>query len=135
MTMTTHRSMPVLQVRDTKVAEAFYGRAGFASHGIFGDPPAFCIVQRGDVTLGLDRSEDGTVPLNQWWAAYLYVEDAEALRAEFIEQGLEPTEMNRPTEYGCVDFDLIDPDGHRIAFGQSLMPDPAPGLSTERGRG
>lgn len=133
--MKTVRAMPVLQVRDVAASTAFYARLGFASHGAHGDPPAFNIVQRGDVTLALDLARDGTIPVNQWWAAYIYVEDAEGLRAEFVAQGLEPTEINRPQEYGCIDFDIVDPDGHRIAFGQSLNPVPGPGLDDDRGRG
>ena len=134
--MTTLRAMTILQVRDVAASAAFYDRLGFQSHGFWGDPPGFCIVQRGDVTLGLDRARDGTVPLNQWWAAYVYVEDAEALRQEFMDAGLAPAAMQRPTEYGCVDFDMVDPDGHRLAFGQAVAPEPhGPGLGPERGRG
>ncbi|MEM1316297.1 MAG: VOC family protein [Pseudomonadota bacterium] len=133
--MSTRRAMPVLQVGDVAASEAFYARLGFASHGMWGDPPAFCIVQRGEVTLALDQGGEGPVPVNQWWAAYIYVDDAEALRAEFLAEGLAPTEMHRPTEYGCIDFDMVDPDGHRIAFGQALNPVPGPGLDHDRGRG
>jgi len=133
--MATRRAMPVLQVRDVMVATEFYEQLGFASHGAVGDPPAFNIVQRGEVTLALDRAQHGMIPLNQLWAAYLYVDDAEALHAEFIEYGLEPSEINRPAQYGCIEFDIIDMDGHRIAFGQSLNPVPGPGLSADWGRG
>lgn len=133
--MKTLRVMPTLQVSDVAASVAFYERLGFESHGYWGDPPEFCIVQRGDVTLGLDLSRDGSIPLNQWWAMYIYVEDAEALRTEFLGHGLEPTEMHRPTHYGCIDFDIVDPDGHRLAFGQALNPEPGPGLGHERGRG
>lgn len=132
--MATLRAMPVLQVTDVDRSVAFYGQLGFASHGTWGAPPAFCIVQRGDVTLALDRGE-GQPPVNQWWAAYIYVEDAEALQAEFDALNVQTTQMHRPTEYGCIDFDVVDPDGHRIAFGQSLNPVPGPGLDTDRGRG
>ncbi|MEM1299199.1 MAG: VOC family protein [Pseudomonadota bacterium] len=132
--MKTQRAMPVLQVSDVTASLAFYDRLGFASHGTWGDPPGFAIIQRGDVTLALDRGE-GAVPLNQWWAAYVYVDDAEALRGEFLAEGVSPTEMHRPNDYGCIDFDVLDPDGHRIAFGQALNPVPGPGLSDERGRG
>ena len=124
--------MPVLQVSDVVRSEAFYARLGFASHGSWGDPPGFCIVQRGDVTLALDRTRDGGVPLNQWWAAYVYVD---ALHAEFLAEGLDPSDIHRPTEYGCDDFDVIDPDGHRLAFGQARAPHPGPGLADDRGRG
>jgi predicted enzyme related to lactoylglutathione lyase len=131
----TLRAMPVLQVSDVALSAAFYERLGFSSLGSWGDPPGFCIVQRGDVTLALDRSRSGEIPRNQWWAAYVYVDDAEALRSEMAQAGLEPTAMHRPEDYGCIDFDVVDPDGHRIAFGQALNPVPGPGLSISRGLG
>jgi hypothetical protein len=135
--MATLRSMPVLQVRDVAQSLAFYEKLGFSSHGVWGDPPLFAIIQRGDVTLALDRArQDGSIPLNQWWAAYIYVDDAKALRDEFAALDLpEFTEMHFPDDYGCIDFDVVDPDGHRIAFGQSLHPVPGPGLNDDRGRG
>ncbi|MEM7422384.1 MAG: VOC family protein [Pseudomonadota bacterium] len=129
------RAMPVLNVGDVAASAAFYERLGFSSHGMWGDPPGFCIVQRGDVTLALDRTDQGTMPLNQRWAAYLYVDDAEGLRTEFTEIGIETTDMHRPTQYGCIDFDVIDPDGHRIAFGEAQNPASGPGLDADRGRG
>lgn len=135
--MATLRSMPVLQVRDVARSSAFYEKLGFASHGVWGDPPLFAIIQRGDVTLALDRArQNGPIPLNQRWAAYIYVDDAKALRDEFAALDLpELTEMHFPDDYGCIDFDVVDPDGHRIAFGQSLHPVPGPGLNDDRGRG
>lgn len=133
--MATIRAMPVLDVRDVAAAEAFWARAGFASHGAWGDPPAFSIVQRGDVTLGLCRAE-AAAP-NSWWSAYVYVEDVAALRAELLAEGLAVGEMREPEIYGMRDFDLTDPDGNRIGFGQSLRPVPGPGLGLgeDRGRG
>ena len=134
--MSTLRAMPILDVSDVPASEAFYARAGFASHGHWGDPPSFAIVQRGDVTLGLSlKSATDPLPRNQWWAAYLYVSDVEALHAEFSAEGLAPSDISRPTHYGCDDFDICDPDGHRLAFGQARAPDPGPGLGHERGRG
>ena len=132
--MKTIRAMPVLQVSDVSASVAHYERLGFSSHGAWNDPPDFAIIQRGDVTLALDRGE-GAPPTNQWWAAYIYVEDAESLRRELLAEGLSPTEMHRPEYYGCIDFDVIDPDGHRIAFGQALDPTPGPGLTEDRGLG
>ncbi|MEM7694135.1 MAG: VOC family protein [Pseudomonadota bacterium] len=133
--MTTHRAMPILEVRDVAAATNFYARLGFADHGpwLDGGVPKFTIVQRGDVTLGLTHAESPAK--NAWWAAYIYVSDAKTLRAEFTADGLAPTDMHRPKDYGCIDFDIIDPDGHRIAFGQALNPVPGPGLGDNRGKG
>lgn len=131
--MQTLRAMPILEVRDVARSAAFYGTLGFADHGAWGEPPQFTIVQRGAITLGLARRD---IPAkHEWWAAYLYVSDAEALRSEFTEAGITCTEMHRPEHYGCIDFDVIDPDGHRLAFGQALAPLPGPGLGTDMGRG
>ncbi|MCV3241128.1 VOC family protein [Mesorhizobium sp. ZC-5] len=135
--MATRRAMPVLQVGDVSCSMAFYERLGFVSHGTWGEPPLFAIVHRGQVTLALDKArQDGPIPTNQWWAAYIYVDDARALRDEFAAPDLpQLTDMHFPDEYGRIDFDVIDPDGHRIAFGQVLDRVSEPGLNHDRGRG
>lgn len=118
------RSMPVLQVADVKRSEAFYcERLGFRSNGIWGDGPDFCIVQRGRVTIALDRSRDGgPIPTNQYWAAYIYVEDADALCKQVSGKGVEILRGPEDSFYGLRDFDVRDPDGHLLAFGHDLMP-------------
>lgn len=129
------RSMPILQVRDVAVSVAHFARLGFACNGMWDDPPSFAIVQRGDVTLGLDRSGDGAIPANQWWAAYLYVDDVDAVHAELDAAGLADT-APEDRVYGCRDFDVIDADGHRLAIGQDMAADRfGPGLGPDRGRG
>ena len=128
------RAMPVLQVKDVKASAAFYcDKLGFASHGMWGDPPVFTIVQRGAVTLALDQSRDGsTPPRQQYWSAYLYVADADALLAELKAQGVAIERDIETTEYGCRDFDIRDPDGHILGFGHVLSPD-AMGPGLDRG--
>ena len=122
------RSMPVLQVSDVVASESFYcDKLGFISHGRWGDGPDFAIVQRGKVTFALDRTQDGgPVPVNQYWAAYVYVEDADALCAEFRGKDVEIVRELEDTFYGSRDFDVHDPDGHIIACGHDLEPDGAP---------
>tara|TARA_Y100001934_G_scaffold31891_1_gene35705 strand:+ start:2841 stop:3107 length:267 start_codon:yes stop_codon:yes gene_type:complete len=82
------------------------------------------------VTFALDRTQDGrSVPVNQYWAAYVYVEDADALCAEYRGKGVEIVRGPEDTFYGSRDFDIRDPDGHLIAFGHDLEPDATePGL-------
>lgn len=126
------RSMPVLQVADLARSARFYcDQLGFRSHGAWGDPPNFCIVQRGAVTIALDRTRaaGAPTPINQYWAAYLYVADADALCAEFRSRGVAIVRSPEDAPYGLRDFDVRDPDGHLIAFGHDLAPGAsAPGL-------
>jgi catechol 2,3-dioxygenase-like lactoylglutathione lyase family enzyme len=122
------RAMPVLEVAHVMVSERFYCEClGFHSHGRWGDPPTFVIVQRGLVTLALDktRNADRSVPLNQYWAAYLYVDDADALLHEFRAAGVDIARDIEDAPYGLRDFDVRDPDGHLLGIGHMLNGDHA----------
>ena len=123
--------MTVLEVSDLQRSIDFYvGKLGFFTHGAWGDPPSFCIVQRGGVTIALDRSRTvRDVPLNQYWAAYLYVENADALAEDYRAKGVEIVREPCDMDYGLRDFDVRDPDGHLIAFGHDLPPGDGHGLS------
>ena len=135
--MNTLRAMPVLQVSDMGRSIDFYKRMGFSGLGWEDEQTGevfFTIAQRGDVTIGLQLLR-GPLRVNTHWAAYVYVDDLPALHREFAGEGLAPTEIRHPETYGCDDFDISDPDGHLIAFGQSRDPVPGPGLSERRGRG
>ncbi len=133
--MKTLRAMPILQVRDVRASADFYAQLGFVCHGFWGDPPAFAIVQRGEVTLGVFLPASGTIVPNDQWAAYIYVDDVDALHAELTAEGVQPTAVE-DQPYGCRDFDVTDSDGHRIAFGQDVTSNAnGPGLASDRGRG
>lgn len=125
------RSMAVLEVADVEKSAAFYrDRLGFSPGPFFGSPPAFCIVGRDTVTIALDRSRDeGRTPQNQCWAAYVYVDDVDALAGELRGRGLEIIRGPVDQPYGCREIEVKDPDGHIIGFGQDLRPSKAgPGL-------
>ena len=136
--MKTIRSMPILLKRDVRAAATFYERLGFQNHGFWGEgEQLFCIVQRGDVSIGMNTAPEGGAPWpRDYWAAYVYVSDVDALHAEL--KALDPPAITDPCDqpYGCRDFDIVDNEGHRIAFGQDIYTkDGPPGLGSERGRG
>ncbi|MGI9406339.1 MAG: glyoxalase superfamily protein [Hyphomicrobiaceae bacterium] len=131
------RSMTVLEVTDIERSAAFYrNKLGFAVNN-WGEPPSFVIVQRGLVTIALDRSQRNQPSNNQWWTAYIYVADADAVRAEFVREGVAIHREIEDTFYGCRDFDVMDPDGYILAFGQPLnagLGDLGPGMKPDRSR-
>jgi len=132
MTAIGLRCAPVLQVRDIqRSVHHFTERLGFRVNGIWGEPPCFAIVGRGTVTIMLDAAcnESAPIPLNQSWAAYIYVDDIDALVAEYEQSGAEIVRGPEDAPYGCREIDVRDPDGHLICFGQDLDPPPdGPGL-------
>ena len=84
------RSATVLVVADVLASAAFYrDKLGFAQVNQWGDPPCFAIVVRGAVSLFLDQTRKPiAVPVNQYWAAYIYIDDVEALFAEYSHRGV-----------------------------------------------
>ena len=125
------RSSAVLTVRDVVKSEAFYReKLGFMPGSFWGEPPCFCIVGRGSVTILLDQlREPGKIPVNQYWAAYVYVGDVDAFAEEFRERGGEILRGPENMPHGCREFDVRDPDGHIIGIGQDLdPPEKGPGL-------
>ena len=125
------RSSAVIEVKDVVASAAFYkDKLGFETASTWGEPPCFCIVGRGAVTLFLDqRREAGAIPLNQYWAAYVYIDDVVRYEAELRGRGVEIIRGPETTFYGIREIDVRDPDGHIICFGQDLTPSPhGPGL-------
>jgi len=115
---------------DDVVATANYYRdlLGFKYEQFWGDPPAFCMVKRSGVIIMLRQVvEPGIVRPNHVaeiggdsWDAYIWVENADALRAEFGSRGVIITRDICDQPYGCRDFDVEDCNGYRLCFGQDL---------------
>jgi predicted enzyme related to lactoylglutathione lyase len=120
---------PYLIVDDV-VATADYYRdhLGFTYERFWNDPPSFCIVQRNGVPIMLAQFEQTGVmrpnrmvdPEGGAWDAYVWIDDADAINAEFKSKGVKIVRdiSNRP--YGCRDFDIEDCNGYRLCFGQEM---------------
>jgi catechol 2,3-dioxygenase-like lactoylglutathione lyase family enzyme len=129
------RAMPVLDCSDMAASLAFWrDKLGFDA-STWGEPPTFAIVQRGTVSVALALLPKDKVAVSRNWAAYLYVKDVDALYAEYADLGVEIPHPPETRPYNCREFVVDDPDGHVIAFGQVLDPDPlGPGLGDRVGR-
>lgn len=121
MTKLTH-SAPVIQVSDILRSRDFYRDAlGFTENGLWGEPPCFCIMQRDRISVFLDQTDGNSpAPVNQYWAAYFYVSDANEIATEFKDRGTGIIRGPEDAPHGCREIDVQDPDGHVICFGQDL---------------
>jgi hypothetical protein len=107
-------------------ANDYRDKLGFQYDQFFGDPPAFCMPNRGGVVFMLrqaTRPEDVRPnrlvdPEGEAWDAYVWVDDADALCAEFRGKGAKVVREPCNQSYGCRDFDVEDLNGYRICFGQ-----------------
>ncbi len=107
---------PIVPVRDLDVALDRYRKLGFDARAYEG-PERYGFVDRGSVSIHLTEWAEHD-PLRTAASVYLYVDDAEALYAEWAAlenlagRLIEPHE----TPYNLREFAYIDPDGtlHRI---------------------
>lgn len=115
---------------DDVVATANYYRdaLGFRYERLWGDPPAFCMVTRGGIVImlsqlertGLMRPNRLADPHGESWDTYVWVDNADALHAEFVSKGVTIARGLCDQPYGCRDFDVEDCNGYRLCFGQNI---------------
>jgi uncharacterized glyoxalase superfamily protein PhnB len=108
---------PTLRARDIKaLAEWYRDTLGFEIRLLWEDPVTFSIVERDLARFGIAQRDAAFGPV----AVYAIVEDVDGLYAEFLARRVT---INRPleiTNYEMKDFDLTDPEGNRICFGQGV---------------
>lgn len=116
--------IPMLSVSDLKRSIAFYrDQLGFHVINVFGEPePKWCMIGRDDIKLMLNeppRAEMDTLPphAKNFQVYYFYPNDVAALHAGWRRDNLPVTEL-RVTLYGMKEFELRDPDGYWLWFGQ-----------------
>ena len=107
----------VLPVRDLAAALTHYRDLGFEVEAFDGAPYGFA--RRDEVQLHLSELA-GLDPAASLTSVYLYVDDADALAAEW--EGVAGGRLVAPvdTTYGLREGAHIDPDGNLLRFGSPL---------------
>ena len=107
---------------DMDATLAYYNDTlGFECVGTWGEPPVYAIVARDGHRIHF-RLVDALIAHPDKYAdelldAYLFVEGADALYAEYLARGVEFTRALGDTEWGAREFVVKDCDGRLLAFG------------------
>ncbi len=119
-------SAPIVLVRDVRQAAAYYAdKLGFTDCTFYGSPTDFCIARRDNFAVMLALTNAANIKPN-WqvvkgmWNIYFWVDDADALYAEFQASGAIIDYGIGIKPYGVKEFGVQDLDGHDLAFGQLL---------------
>lgn len=104
---------------------AFYKqKLGFECIGTWLDPPTYAIVARDQQRIHFRCAEPPTANPDKYsdelLDAYLHVENADALYAEYAARGVEFTRELGDTPWHSREFVVKDCDGRLLAFGASL---------------
>jgi catechol 2,3-dioxygenase-like lactoylglutathione lyase family enzyme len=110
---------PVFAVRDLSAALAHYRRLGFSVEEHKGDG-AYGFARRDNALLHLAVVPE-VDPLTNAGCAYLYVDDADLLHADWADASVDGR-LVAPvdTDYGLREGAHVDPDGNLIRFGSPM---------------
>ena len=114
------RCAPVLPVDNAIETVRFYeDELGFKTSFSHGDPPFYVIVKRGGVSVHLSEREDQSAEIEPCHV-YISVSDVDAVYKACMSKDLEIATEPEDQDYGIREFDLIDPNGHFLTFGQDI---------------
>ena|SRR5579875_1078894 len=110
---------------DIPATLAYYtDKLGFECRGMWQDPPVYAIVARDGHAIHFRCAEPPTANPDKYedelLDAYLLIEDADALYAEYAAKGVEFTRGVANMPWGPREFVVKDCDGRLLAFGARL---------------
>ncbi len=92
---------------------------GFEVTFSWGDPVSYSVLKRDEnIQIHLVLSEHSVMVNKHHNSLYVFSYDIDALYAELQSKGAKIIQAIGDRDYGMRDFDVEDPDGHIIAFGQ-----------------
>ncbi len=118
------KTIPQLPSSDYDETAAFYGRLGFTERARWPDEYLILLRETDDIEL---HFWSGRVdPLKNDSSCYVRfdtAEEARSLHAEWARANLPPDGLRElvETDYGLLEFALVDPDGNLIRVGGSLQ--------------
>src|SRR5690348_2822574 len=117
-------STTVFLVGNIEPTMEWYRRLGFESEYY---PPGFAILRRDDVQIFLQQQPGYVAPDDPGrrervaWNVYIVCDNVKALYEEYsASAGVTISRPLCPQEYGMLEFDVIDLNGHRLVFAQPM---------------
>jgi uncharacterized glyoxalase superfamily protein PhnB len=116
---------PVFFTMNIPATLAYYTeKLGFQCVGTWMDPPVYAIVARDEHAIHFRCAELPTANPDKYadelLDAYLFIEDADALYAEYAARGVEFARGVANMPWNCREFVVKDCDGRLLAFGSNL---------------
>lgn len=121
MTSRMISATPVLRSGDYDRSRAFFvDRLGFRVTEEGGDPPRFGIFQKEGAVVFVDSWHGANEESSDAWAAYIHVENLVDYLTNVERAHVPITKPLHDTVYGMREFEVTDPDGNIICFGESM---------------
>jgi hypothetical protein len=119
------KSTTVFLVGNIEATMEWYKRLGFASRYY---PSGFAILERDDIQIflqqqpGYVRPDDPGRRQREAWNVYIVTDNLRALYEEYsVDSDVEISRALCPQDYGMMEFDVIDLNGHRLVFAEPMQ--------------
>ena len=117
--------VPLFFTTNIPATLAYYrDKLGFECLGTWQDPPVYAIVARDRQAIHFRCAAPPTPNPDKYAEelldAYLYIEDADTLHAEFAARGVQIVRKLGDMPWKCREFVVKDCDGRLLAFGADL---------------
>jgi uncharacterized glyoxalase superfamily protein PhnB len=117
--------VPLFFTKDIPGTIAYYReQLGFDCLGTWNDPPVYAFLARDRCAIHLRCAEPPMSNADKYedelLDAYIYVDDADALYAEYTSKGVEFARQLGDMPWKCREFVIKDCDGRLLAFGSDL---------------
>lgn len=118
-------STTVFLVGNIEPTMEWYKQLGFKSEYY---PPGFAILRRDEIEIFLQQQPGYMAPDDpgrrerEAWNVYIIADNVKALFEEY--SALPGVKISRPLcpqEYGMMEFDVMDLNGHRLVFAQPML--------------
>ena len=119
------RIAPLFFTMDIPATLAYYrDKLGFECLGTWQDPPVYAIAARDQQAIHFRCAEPPAPNPHKYrdelLDAYVFVEDADCIYAEYASRGVEFTRELDDTPWSTREFVVKDCDGRLLAFGSNL---------------
>jgi len=118
------RSTTVFLVGNIEPTMEWYKQLGFSSRYF---PPGFAILRRDDIEIFLQQQPDYVAPDDpgrqerEAWNVYIVTDDVKSLYDEYSAlPGVQIARPLCPQDYGMIEFDVKDLNGHRLVFAEPI---------------
>lgn len=103
----------------------YHEQLGFSVAFEWQDPPTYVVLTAGEsVSLHLSLVHRPPAPGARGTILYLFVHDVDALHHRLVEAGVEIGSPLETMEYGMREFEVVDPDDHRLILGMGVSGEP-----------
>ena len=108
----------ILVVRNVDDSIQFYSeKLGFECFFRWENPSTYAVLKRDNIAIHLASGENLSDP-NKSASIYIFCHDVKGVYEEFKSKGVEFHEPLNSTDYGMIEFVIIDTDDNKIVFGQ-----------------